>query len=95
MHFKTTGIKKILFVLFFFTMLGFVGQGQTITKLDRSKITFVSLDKKIQSLMKAANVQGLAISIFNNNESVYKNTFGYKRFDTREALKNSIGNCYR
>jgi hypothetical protein len=26
-------------------------------------------------------MHGLAISIFNNNQPVYKKTFGYKRFD--------------
>ncbi len=39
--------------------------------------------------MKAANVQGLAVSIFNNNEPVYKKAFGYKRIDTKEPIKTS------
>jgi hypothetical protein len=29
---------------------------------------------------------GMAITIFNNNEPVYK-TFGYKRIDTKEPIK--------
>lgn len=80
-------IKKVLFILPCFIGLTFKVQGQTITKLDKSKLSFVSLDNKIQSLMKAANVQGLAISVFNNNEPVYKKTFGYKRIDTKELIK--------
>ena len=79
-------IKKPALLLSFF-MLNFTTQGQRITKLDKSKISFASLDKKIQSLMKAANVQGLAISVFNNKEPVYKKTFGYKRMDTKEPIK--------
>ena len=79
-------IKKPALLLSFF-MLNFTTQGQRITKLDKSKISFASLDSKIQSLMKAANVQGLAISVFNNKEPVYKKTFGYKRMDTKEPIK--------
>ena len=79
--------KKLFFLFFSFTSLIFLAAGQSIIKLDKSKISFVSLDSKIQSLMKAANVQGLAITIFNNNEPVYKKTFGYKRLDTKEPIK--------
>ena len=64
-----------------------ITRAQTITKLDNSKTSFVALDNKIQALMKAANVQGLAVAIFNNNEPVYKKTFGYKRIDTKEPIK--------
>ena len=37
--------------------------------------------------MKAANVQGLAISVFNNNQPVYKKAFGYKSFATKEPIQ--------
>ena len=80
-------IKRIFFVFFCFIGLGFIAQGQTITKLDKSKISFASLDRKIQALMKAANVQGLAVTVFNNHEPVYNKTFGYKRIDTKEPIK--------
>ncbi|MFL5811378.1 MAG: serine hydrolase domain-containing protein [Flavisolibacter sp.] len=62
-------------------------QQQFVTKLDHSKISFTELDTKIESLMQAANVPGLLISIFNNNQAVYKKTFGYKRLDTKEPIK--------
>jgi len=73
--------------------LVFTTKGQAIIKLDKSKISFVALDNKIESLMKAANVQGLAIAIFNNNESVYKKTFGYKRVDIKAPI-NTNSNIY-
>ena len=79
-------ITKLYFLPLCFGML-FKGQAQSIVKLDKSKISFISLDTKIESLMKAANVQGLAVTIFNNNEPVYKKAFGYKRVDTKELLK--------
>ena len=37
--------------------------------------------------MNAANVHGLAVTIFNNNQPVYKKTFGYKNFETKEPIK--------
>ena len=37
--------------------------------------------------MRVGNVHGLAISIFNNNEPVYKKTFGYKNAVTKEPIK--------
>jgi CubicO group peptidase (beta-lactamase class C family) len=80
-------IKKIFILFFCFIELKFIAQGQAITKLDKSKISFVSLDSKIQALMKAGNVQGLAVTVFNNNEPVYKKTYGYKRIDTKEPIK--------
>jgi len=80
-------MKNLFLVILYFISLNFVTQAQAIVKLDKSKISVVSLDNKIKSLMQAANVQGLAISIFNNNEPVYEKTFGYKRIDTKEPIK--------
>jgi CubicO group peptidase (beta-lactamase class C family) len=36
--------------------------------------------------MTAANVHGMAVTVFNKNEPVYKKTFGYKRADTKEPI---------
>ena len=81
---------KKLFLLFFSCLgLNFITNGQAIAKLDKSKISFVELDYRIQSLMKAANVQGLAITVFNKNEPVYKKTFGYRNIETKEPIKTS------
>lgn len=80
-------LKNILILVLTATVICFTAEGQTITKLDKSKISFVALDHKVQALMKAAEVQGLAITIFNNREPVYKKTFGYKRLDTKELIK--------
>ena len=45
------------------------------------------LTKKIETLRKAAQVHGLAITVFNNNKPVYKKTFGYKNILTKEPIK--------
>jgi serine-type D-Ala-D-Ala carboxypeptidase/endopeptidase len=80
--------KSILFILFF-TGIQSLAQEKTVTRLDNSKISFAELDHKIQTLMNAANVQGLAITIFNSREAVYKKTFGYKRIDTKQPIQTS------
>ena len=61
--------------------------GQNIIKLDQTKISAASLDAKISALMKAANVQGLAVAVFNQMEPVYEKTFGYKNAITKEPIK--------
>jgi D-alanyl-D-alanine-carboxypeptidase/D-alanyl-D-alanine-endopeptidase len=60
--------------------------GQNIVKLDKKKITAAALDAKIGSLMRSAKVPGLALTIFNNNEPVYKKTFGYANAVTKQPL---------
>lgn len=81
--------KTISVTLFCFINLTFITRSQSITRLNKSKISFVSLNKKITSLVKAANVHGLAVTVFNNNEPVYKKTFGYKSLGTKEPIKTS------
>lgn len=79
-------MKKLLLLLTCMPALTLVTVAQNITRLDNSKISFSSLDEKIRSLMQAANVQGLAVTIFNRNEPLYKKTFGYKRTDTKDTI---------
>lgn len=81
--------KKVSLISFSLLLLTCISQGQQLTRLDNSKMSFASLDTKIEALMKAASVHGLAISIFNNNEPVYKKTFGYKNTETKEPIKTS------
>ena len=74
-------------ILFFFIFPGPGLYAQAIKKIDGSKVSFSALEQKIDFLMKAANVHGLAIAVFNNNDVGYKKIFGYKRIDTKEPLK--------
>lgn len=85
--------KQLCFLLFLFIGLQCKALSQTITRLDKSTISFAALDDKIKFLMKEARVHGLAITVFNNNEPVYKKTYGYKRVDTKEPL-NTGTNIY-
>jgi serine-type D-Ala-D-Ala carboxypeptidase/endopeptidase len=57
-----------------------------IKRLDHSEIISDSLSGFITALMRKANVHGLAVSIFNNNELVYQKLFGFKSRDEGELL---------
>jgi serine-type D-Ala-D-Ala carboxypeptidase/endopeptidase len=49
---------------------------QTIRRIDGSRIEVDSLNAKIQYLMKVANVSGIAISVFNDNNPMFSKTYG-------------------
>ena len=65
-------ITKLIFFILCFTGIQSIAQEPAVTRLDKSRISFSDLDDKIQALMKAANVQGMAITIFNNKKAIYK-----------------------
>jgi D-alanyl-D-alanine-carboxypeptidase/D-alanyl-D-alanine-endopeptidase len=49
---------------------------QTIKRIDGTTLDADSLTNRIQYLMNAANVSGIAVSVFNNDQPVYNKTFG-------------------
>ncbi|MEP7236823.1 MAG: serine hydrolase domain-containing protein [Ferruginibacter sp.] len=79
-------VKKITLLFTCLTAMCFIVHAQFITKLDKSKISFTALDNKIQALMKAANVCGIAVSVFNNNKPVYSKIFGLANVQKNEQL---------
>ena len=50
--------------------------GQTIKRIDGSKLNIDSLNSKIEYLMKTANVSGVAVSVFNDNKPIFSKTYG-------------------
>jgi D-alanyl-D-alanine-carboxypeptidase/D-alanyl-D-alanine-endopeptidase len=64
-------------VLALLVLLPALSYAQAIKRIDGSTITGDSLTAKIEYLMKAANVCGSAVSVFNGNQPVYSKTFGY------------------
>ena len=78
---KTTPglFKKRLGVLSVMAMISCAANhSPTIERLDGTTITTDSLTNKITQLMDAAQVHGMAISVFNNRQPVYQQVFGYK-----------------
>ncbi|HEV2843436.1 MAG TPA: serine hydrolase domain-containing protein [Thermoanaerobaculia bacterium] len=60
---------------------------QVIRRLDGSTIEAAALTARIEQLVAAADVHGLAVAVFNNRDIVYLKTFGVKRADTKEPLR--------
>jgi serine-type D-Ala-D-Ala carboxypeptidase/endopeptidase len=82
-------IKKVFVFIYFTIAISHICHGQLISRLDNTIISAAALDEKINTLVKAANVHGLAVAVFNNNKAVYKNTFGYKNFDLKQPLRSN------
>src|SRR4051794_22296 len=55
-----------------------------VRRLDGSRLTSEQIDAKVASLMKAAEVPGVALAIFNYGEITYLKTYGFR--DTERKL---------
>ncbi|MDB4292758.1 serine hydrolase [Maribacter sp.] len=81
-----TASKTSLLALLLITFGCATGHAQTVARLDGSIVQKDSLTKKINQLTAAANVQGMAVAIFNNKLPVYQNISGYKDFSKKIVL---------
>ena len=57
-----------------------------IERIDGSRITADSLNKKIDQLVADANIHGMAVTVFNENDIVYDTVVGYKNFREKQLL---------
>ncbi|MBF4469849.1 serine hydrolase domain-containing protein [Flavobacterium sp. HJJ] len=69
-------MKSKIFIAVILLVFPVILFGQTIKRVDGSKLTADSLNTKIEHLMKTANVSGVAISVFNDNKLIFSKTFG-------------------
>lgn len=60
---------------------------QTIKRIDGSKVSADSLHAKIEFLMEAANVSGVALAVFNNNTAVFSRTYGLADVQKNKPLQ--------
>ncbi|WP_379090015.1 serine hydrolase domain-containing protein [Pedobacter sp. UC225_65] len=66
-------------VLFFLLVSSTVlGQSNDIEKLDGSKVSVAEIDSRINTLMEAANVQGLNVAILNHHKTVFLKSYGFR-----------------
>src|SRR5262245_14710392 len=61
--------------------------GARITRLDNTTIDATALTERIEALTRAANVQGLTVTIFNGAETVYTRAFGVANLPTGKPLR--------
>jgi D-alanyl-D-alanine-carboxypeptidase/D-alanyl-D-alanine-endopeptidase len=67
---------------------------QSIKRIDGTKLPADSLHAKIEYLMKVANVSGVAISVFNNNQPVFSKTYGLAHMKENRPLQASSSIMY-
>ena len=77
---------RILFLLFNVVLLGCSNESK-IVRLDGSEINQAELSAKIQSLIDSAKVTGIAVAIFDKNETVFNQAFGYANYQRKDSLK--------
>lgn len=59
---------------------------QSIQQINGKRLWADSLTNKIEYLMQAAAVSGVAVSVFNNGNAVYSKTFGYADVPAKKPL---------
>jgi CubicO group peptidase (beta-lactamase class C family) len=64
-------------------------QVMEIKRIDGGRISSQKVDRLIDELIVKAKVTGLALSILNDNQTVYTKTYGYKNKQKQELLDNS------
>ncbi len=80
-------MKKIISTTIILIVAISLVSGQTINRIDGTNVSADSLQARIQYLIKAANVTGLAVSVFNNNQPVFSKTFGMADVKKKEPLE--------
>lgn len=75
---------KLLFLACVFHFIA--PEAQTLKRIDGSIVNSDSLTSRVQYLMKKANVSGVGISVFNNNELVYSKAFGLANVQKKVPL---------
>ena len=58
-----------------------------ISRIDNTKIEVSNLDTRIKTLMDSAEVTGMAIAIFNDNQIIYRKAFGYANADKKTPMQ--------
>jgi len=61
-------------------------EGQEIARLDGSTISAAALTERIEELVRAADVSGLTVTVFNDARTVYSRAFGYADLPSKRSL---------
>jgi CubicO group peptidase (beta-lactamase class C family) len=75
-----------LILLFLLETATLFAQQKTIERLDGSTISISKVDSIVKRLMNTANVQGMALSVLNNNKTVFIKSYGYRNKPQNELL---------
>ena len=90
LRYKRTGaVKMIAFLVILIFSSCAPKAGREIERLDGSTISKDSVTQKINRLVSDAQVQGLAIAVFNNKQPVHQQVVGYKNYPKKILLTDS------
>jgi len=79
--------KKILLVFMAMVLFNCAAQeNEVVSRLDGTTISKDSISNKIDQLMAAAQVHGMAVTVFNDNAPVFQETYGYKDYPNKLSL---------
>ncbi len=92
---RSAGADSIIYALPIVLLLGLtgcatVGPGSAhpeIVRLDGTTIAPATLTERIRELTRAADVQGLTVTIFNDAETVYSRAFGFANLPAGQPLR--------
>src|SRR5262249_5600892 len=79
-------ILLLLSIIFAASSLSAAGQHPTVKRLDGSRMTAAEIDGTVGRLMRAANVTGVGIAIFNDGNIAYLKTYGVRDKDKNLPL---------
>ena len=82
-------MKRLLLFATILISIATLSFGQSIKRIDESKINVDSLNAKIEYLKKTANVSGIAISVFNDNKPIFSKTYGLANVQKNIPLQQS------
>lgn len=82
-------MKRYLPITILMLLLGCTEKELQIERLDGSTISKSKLESKIQSLISDADVSGVSIAIFNDNEAAFQESFGYANYEKKDSLNNN------
>ncbi|HNP53842.1 MAG TPA: serine hydrolase, partial [Ferruginibacter sp.] len=77
---------KYLFSLIFLWSLGNGLFAQTITRLDGNQLPVKEIDARIRQWMQEENIQGLCVSVLNQQQPVLVKAYGYRNQPKNEYL---------
>ncbi|MGL5890654.1 MAG: serine hydrolase domain-containing protein [Bacteroidia bacterium] len=78
-------MQKIIYALLLIVLVSF-SSNPDLEKVNGTKVTIDSVQQKIEYLINAANVSGVAVSVFNDNQLVYSKTLGWANVQKKEPL---------
>ncbi len=78
----------MLTILLFCNTVSF-SQIQEIKRIDGSRTSSQEIDRLVNDLIAKAKVTGLALSVLNDDRTVYTKSYGYKNRQKKELLDNS------